>query len=251
MLESARLKLDRAKHHIGDLKAAFDAFVQTHSHTLAVGSDPNTGEITVELRFNEQIPTNISLILADAVHNLRTALDHAMWELMGLDGGTQDKHTTLPTGDTRQNYESRCNGIKTPRGDTKKFLVGLATYKGGAGGEIYAMHQLDNREKHTIITPLASLVRISRMKFVDPHGRVIADMADSSFGPGPDGRVRVARMGPGITVEFDQNAERTIEIFFRDVEGFRFKRIVPTLMHLADAVSDCLGQFETFVRTRK
>src|ERR1700730_11689190 len=98
------------------------------------------------------------MILADAIHNLRTSLDHATWELIRLDGGTQGRWTSFPTGSNQRDYEFSCNGIKTPRDDTKKFLVELATYKGGAGGKIYGLHLLDNAETHTIITPLAALV---------------------------------------------------------------------------------------------
>ena len=174
-----------------------------------------------------------------------------MWELIGIDGGTQDRWTTLPVGSNPRDYEAWCNGIKTPRGDTKKFLVNLGNYKSGAGDKIYSLHLLDNAEKHTIITPLAAVARIPSVKFIQPDGIPAITMNNCAFGLGPDGRARLASLGPGLTVEFDQDANPTIDIFFRDIEVFGFQPIVPTLMHLADAVSACLGQFETFVKRRK
>jgi hypothetical protein len=251
MLESAKLKLDRAKKHIGDLQATFDSFVQRSRHTFLSGSDSNTGEITVELSFNEQIPSDLSLIMADATHNLRTSLDHAMWELIGLDGGTQDRWTTLPTGSNRQNYEATCNGAKTPRHDTKRFLIELAVYKSGAGNDVYGLHLLDNEEKHTVITPIAGLAKIGKVRFVGPNGGTISTMTNNFLGLDANGRARIAGMGPGITVELDQDANPTIDVFFRDVEGGRLKSVAPTLMHLCDVVADCLQKFETFITTRK
>jgi hypothetical protein len=37
MFVSANLKLDRANHHIADLKATFNAFVNSNAHSLVLG----------------------------------------------------------------------------------------------------------------------------------------------------------------------------------------------------------------------
>jgi hypothetical protein len=251
MFESAKLKLDWAKRHVSDLQSAFDEFVRTHRYTTRIGNDPKTGEITIELLFNEQIPTTLSLVLGDAIHNLRTALDHAVWELIGLDGGTQDRSTSLPTASNQRDYEAACNGVKTPREDTKKFLIGLAAYKGGAGDELYSLHLLDNAEKHRTITPLAAIARVASAKFIGPSGGSAVTMKNCAFGLGTDGLARIARLGPGFTVEFEQDAKPTIDIFFRDTESLRLQPIVPTLSRLAEAVSNQLEEFKTFVATRQ
>jgi hypothetical protein len=108
MFESAKLKLDWSNKHIGDLKSALDLFRQTYPDAVRIDHDVDTGKVTVILYARHEVPTpgNLSLIIGDAIHNLRTVLDHAMWELIGLDGGTQDRRTFLPTGDSRQKYET-------------------------------------------------------------------------------------------------------------------------------------------------
>ena len=250
MFESAKLKVQRAKHHIVDLKIASNAFVESHPHTLSIGSDPNTGEMTVEVRFREQIPSRLSLILGDAIHNLRTALDHATWELIGIDGGTQDRWLAFPFGNNQRDYETTCNGIKTPRDDTKKFFIGLAAYLGGGRQEIYGLHLLDNADKHTVLTPTLGVTSIHQMKVVNPDGAVMATLTDNKFGMGPDGRARIMNLGRGLSVEFDQDADPTIEIFFGDVDMFEFQPVDQTVLRLADAVTDILGQFSEFVTNR-
>jgi hypothetical protein len=250
MFESAKLKLQRAKHHINDLQSTFDAFVQGHRYFFVFGGDPKTGKHTLELRFDEQIPRTFGLILADAIQNLRSTLDFAVWELIGLDGGTQDRWTTLPTGDRQTSYEASCKGIKTPRDDTKKFFIDLACYKGGAGGEIYNLHLLNNAEKHSIITPLVTVGKIPLLKIVRPDGRVAMTLKDGAFSLRPDGVALIAALGAGFGPEIDEEAKPTAEIVFRDFPPFQLKPILPTLMHLADAVGDCLGQFDLFVATR-
>jgi len=174
-----------------------------------------------------------------------------VWELIGLDGGTQDRSTSLPTASNQRDYEAACNGVKTPREDTKKFLIGLAAYKGGAGDELYSLHLLDNAEKHRTITPLAAIARVASAKFIGPSGGSAVTMKNCAFGLGTDGLARIARLGPGFTVEFEQDAKPTIDIFFRDTESLRLQPIVPTLSRLAEAVSNQLEEFKTFVATRQ
>src|SRR5262249_1514248 len=123
MFESAHLKLDRAKHHIRDLEAVFASSVRDHPDMISIEHDAATGIVTagiVDLNFQTTLP----LIIGDAIHNLRVSLDHAMWELIGLDGGTQDRRTAFPARRGRQAYEAACMGrdgtVKTPRDDTKQ-----------------------------------------------------------------------------------------------------------------------------------
>jgi hypothetical protein len=125
-----------------------------------------TGALTVEVHFHETIPTTFSLILGDAIHNLRTTLYHAAWELIGIDGGTQNRHLAFPTSGTQGDYEATCNGIKTSRDDTKKFLISLAAYPGGAGWKLYGLNRLDIADKHTFLTPIAGVARIWHLKVV-------------------------------------------------------------------------------------
>lgn len=248
MFESAKLKLERANHHISDLRAFFDAFINSNPHTLRISSDPN-GYTTIEMRFRDPITPTIPLVIGDAIHNLRAALDHATWELVGSDGGTQDRFLSFPMGQTQRDYEASCKGIKTPRQDTKDFFIRCSAYKGGGGDVLYALHLLDNVDKHTMLTPLAGASRVS-LKAISADGSSIVQLTDCAVMMGVDGRSRL-RVHAGWRVELDQKTNPTIEIFFRDVEGLGVKSIIPALMHFSNAVADCLRQFQTFVLTRE
>jgi hypothetical protein len=153
MFNGARLKIGRANQHIADLETAFHTFVKDNPHTIRSSGDPKTGRTIVRVHFDQPIPDTLALIIGDAIHNLRAALDHATWELIGLDGGTQDRYLKFPTGDNRINYEASCKGLKTPREDTKKFFIALAVYKGGAGNILYTLNLLDNADKPTVSAP--------------------------------------------------------------------------------------------------
>ena len=115
MFDSALLKVERAKGHIADLQSTFETFVQAHRNPLRINRDPETGAMSAEVHFGDPIPSSLALILGDAVHNLRTALDHATWELFGLYSGAQDKTTQFPVSKERQAYEATCNKMEKIR----------------------------------------------------------------------------------------------------------------------------------------
>jgi hypothetical protein len=252
MFDSADLKVKRAQKHIDDLKCAFDRFIETHPHTFVFGNDTDTNTRSVEVRFGEAIPTEFSLILGDAIHNLRTALDHATWELIGIDGGTQDRQTAFPSRRTKIEYETACHGIKTPCDDTKKFLIALAAYEGGAGEILYALNRLDNADKHTVLTPVIGMARVGEIKVVQPNGETIMRMTNCRFSMGPDGRSRLVREpGNGYKVEIDQDSNVALDIFFGDIEFFKTLPLIETLMDLRYAVTNIIGQFKELVLARK
>ncbi|NKE72274.1 hypothetical protein [Candidatus Manganitrophus noduliformans] len=252
MFEGARLKIERGNQHIVDLRSTINAFLQRHPYTLSVRHNPNGNEITIEMNLREQAPSAIPLILGDSIHNLRTALDHATWELIGLDGGTQDRYTTFPTGAELPGYKGTCNGIKTPRSDTKEFLASFEAYKGGKGEILYALHCLDVEDKHIILTPTVNVSSIRRMTVIRPDGIVALTVTNQMCGMDKIGRSRIMTLGivPGSTIEFNPDTDSTVDIFFGDIEFFKFQPIIPTIVQISNAVSHAIGQFDNFVKTR-
>ena len=68
------LKLDRAQEHLHVFKSEIQAFVTSHPYAVAKRREGK--EEVWRLRFTSQIPAHISLVGADFVHNVRSALDH-------------------------------------------------------------------------------------------------------------------------------------------------------------------------------
>lgn len=125
-------------------------------------------------------PPTFALIIGDVVHNLRTALDHANWELRGQDGGKQDRYTKLPVGDDKTKFESQCHGIRTPRGDLPSFYIPFEFFNGGKGHNIFVLHDLDIIDKHMIL----SIVGTSLLFTPRSDGPVILEVKI----PGPSDR---------------------------------------------------------------
>jgi len=72
LLHGPLLKLDRAQHHIDDLKAQVDAFLAGKPFTLIIQMRSNPGKLALRVKRDRAIPESFSLIIGDAVHNLRS-----------------------------------------------------------------------------------------------------------------------------------------------------------------------------------
>jgi hypothetical protein len=252
MFENAKLKHSWAHEHIKNLQTAIGRFIQSNRHDISIKTDHDTGDISIAVSFSKPIPPMIALIIGDVIRNLKTALDYATWELIGLDGGGQHPQVYFPSGDTKRNYEATCNGIITPRADTREFFIGLRNHGEPNSGNIFlrGLHLLDRSEKHTIITPLAGATRIPHMKVINPDGVIIGESKNCSFLMEADGRTHI-KVGRGNTVQLNQQANTTIEIFLAKFPPLPGPQpAIHMIMFMANAVHDTLVKFEQFVTTR-
>ena len=78
MAESYDLKLDRADHHLKELKAEIRRFTKKHAYEAVpvAGSNRKTRTLRYKLRFTEQPSEMLPVIVGDIIHNIRSALDH-------------------------------------------------------------------------------------------------------------------------------------------------------------------------------
>src|SRR6266850_2234417 len=75
-------KVDRAKHHIGELEAACREFLDLRPYVVAVKRDADTRRLIYYIESTRSVPLTISTILGDVLNNLRSALDHLAYQLV-------------------------------------------------------------------------------------------------------------------------------------------------------------------------
>jgi hypothetical protein len=85
-LSGPRSKLRRAYKHIGEVEQIIEAFINSKPHRLVCEvqmDSPYQAFVKVRLRIAQEGPraTRLSNAVGDAVYDLRSALDHLVWEL--------------------------------------------------------------------------------------------------------------------------------------------------------------------------
>jgi hypothetical protein len=96
IFRGSRLKIERANKHIQELCSVVTAFFQTDPYRIDIENNPYRGLSQVRFQFTGALPSEVPLIIGDAVHNLRSALDLAVCHAISLGGGNPSKYTRFP-----------------------------------------------------------------------------------------------------------------------------------------------------------
>ena len=81
LLDSARSKLARAETNLEAIYLSVQGFLDDNPYTFSRDYTPNGRQYTVFAHARAQPPVAISLLIGEFAHNLRSALDHALYEL--------------------------------------------------------------------------------------------------------------------------------------------------------------------------
>jgi len=174
LFSESRLKVDRAKKHIADIKVAIQELQD--SYTSVVEHNPKTGVVSLKYySFQDaRLVGEMALIFGDAIHNLRTSLDYAWVAAMRqINPATVDRHTKFPFRETLQDLDAALTGrnidVAAPR-----LFDGMRTdikpYRGG-NDSLCRLHDLDIADKHLLLTPVVSYSSISDGTVEDETGR--------------------------------------------------------------------------------
>lgn len=117
-LDGPIAKLDRARVHFDALNESIEAYRGSKTHdVITTKIDPQTGEQVANLLILED-PKNPEwgLVLGDMVHNLRSALDHLVWQLVILNGEKPRRQNQFPIVGTKAEYwEVQANHTESSR----------------------------------------------------------------------------------------------------------------------------------------
>lgn len=192
MFRTARLKLDRAGQLIAKYDDDLNAFSRDYIRPHAEGkSNPIFWSVVMRRPF----PDELMLTVGDALHNMRSALDHMVWEMVHRDLEKRKRHICnrikFPCHDiSRDEFEMQIDrstlGYEEPEGrDFKKrqppfmdrgtatFIKMCEPYPGGAGAWLYDLHRLDIEDKHASIPTTIASIHVPSMVAEWPPGDAI------------------------------------------------------------------------------
>lgn len=248
LFESARLKIERADHHIADLERQFLALLEDNSYGLRIEFNPETGQNDIRIRFLRPVPAKpLALIIGDAIHNLRTALDHMTWEMVGRDGGKQHRQLRFPSHHDRASFEGACNGIETPSQAIRDALKATEAFPSGKGYVLYSLHALDNADKHTVLMPTFRVLRIPNHSILNPDGTTHSERGEHLWASSDTGSFFIPQRDPlpaGATIQIDQNAKPAIGIFFGGIDSVPMQPVLPLLGRLRHATANAIDIVE-------
>jgi hypothetical protein len=169
-LLSPRLKLERAQEHIEAFHGELSAYMKRHPHRLSTKRQ-NDGWEVVSIEIVRPMPERIPLIAGDAVHCLRSALDHIVY---AIGKGAKKRSGYWPICIAEDDYllprgkppcerpGMRDEGLAAVPEGLRTIIDEAQPYHGGDRAEehVFAvLNRLDNADKHRIVQTALAVVR--------------------------------------------------------------------------------------------
>lgn len=245
LFHSAKLKIERADHHIKELARLVNSFSHPNRYRLIVKPDPKTAVPMLKFEMLSKGIDDIPLIVGDAVHNLRTALDHLVCELVTRAGKDLTNDTRFAFWQTRKEAVTAINGIVqgVSLDVITSFLEYVQPYKGG-NWPLLVLHALDIADKHRLIVSLFTFVGVHFT--AEQKGQHLPTIG---FSITRREKSYVIQLHPNAQVE--RNANLMLQILFDEVEGLENQPVIPTLHYLREIVSSVVQEIEKAVLASK
>lgn len=154
-LDGADLRIERAKHHLAELNTLESAYRLAHEKDLVIDFDSSAKITSVRLKEEAKlIPPIFSVILGEAVYNLRAALDYLVFELVRLDWERTQNRAKFLIEDSSASFWGKVNGRNKPLQGLSDRHLGmiedLQPYKRHEWLKL--LREISNLDKHRELT---------------------------------------------------------------------------------------------------
>lgn len=178
IFKTARLKIKRADEHIAEADRIITGFRSPQLQIVTHEIDPQTGNQSLHYNLKSSVTfDDLALVIGDAVHNLKTAIDHGWHILLSAFAPAlaRSKHSKFPVeSTTKQQLENRLRGVEMDTINLALFrfvVEDLRPYGEGGNGAICTIHDLDIRDKHKLLLPLARVTAVVGAVLEDEAGK--------------------------------------------------------------------------------
>jgi len=146
-------------HFVEELEVEVGSFLAASPFELLAAEDASTGDLVYRVKIRQQPPVSWSLLIADAIHNARCALDQLAWRLVETDGGKPGDGTYFPIADAEVGYGGKLrSGLAGAKPETRASVKALQPWKGG-DDDLWRLHRLDIIDKHRLLIPVGAALR--------------------------------------------------------------------------------------------
>jgi len=173
-VNSVRLKIKRANKHIADVEDLIRRVPDAFKSTIEV--DAKTGNKFIKHAIPNMVALQLDMavVIGDAVHNLKTALDFGWCRTAHRFKVPIDSFSKFPVRETAKELASALQG-RNVHTISPKLYKGIVTdvqpYEGG-NEDIWAVHRLDIIDKHQLLIPLFDITAVTDIAVEDEQGKI-------------------------------------------------------------------------------
>ena len=163
-------KTERAKAQIDDLNARIRAFFRPRPYEMVFDINEKDEQVW-SFRLTTKISIELSVVIGEILHNLRSPLDQMLCAV-ALQHGLSEDYVQFPSGVSIDKFKARLKdqkklGIPT---DALAIVEAAKPYKGG-NDLLHALMELNRRDKHRVgIVPINLPAQMSFSQIVFMEG---------------------------------------------------------------------------------
>ena len=167
-LTGIRAKLRRAKEHQNTLKTEFSIWVEQHANTRRFQIRRDSSWYVVTGEPFPQLDIRFCIIAGDLVHNLRSALDHLVWQLVIRDGQEPSRRNEFPICYSQKRFR---DDVKFRKNKPKlSVLYGIMV-----DGDAWTI--IEKAQPYVSLLPEENLIGlIGRLSSLDKHRTLYVQM---------------------------------------------------------------------------
>jgi hypothetical protein len=244
----SRLKVKRAYKHISDIDSLLQSFINSDFYDLSVQKDAHTGENLLYAAVKVSLPAEeCALILGDALHNLRSALDFLYYESVLLCHGTPTNWTRFPIANSRDKLVVTVDAALEKKQITRlvRYLL-LEVVKPYQAGNValWTLHHLDMTDKHELLIPVLKLMIVNQVSLEDEQNRPLDNLPRQFLFS--ENSMSWLKGTKGTKVQVKSKGHAAIDVLLAKDSLKKIQPVVPTLHWIAKEVNKTIELFESF-----
>lgn len=252
LTHSAYLKIDRATEHINEINKILR---ENPPFSYVVQTNIQARECAALVKRNKPLIERIACISGDAIHNLRTALDHVYWSIVSpcVSDVKARKNIQFPHSKTWAGLNEAVSNRMAQKvsADFFKVLINLKPYSEKGGNKLLSLiHTLDVEDKHRLLIPTGDYKQItSEIMFANgftdfPAGLTISggqNMIDAHW---PFNTIDPSNIGTAICGDsvFEKEINVPVDVVFTVRELDFNGPVVPTFYKLIDVTKETIAE---------
>ena len=268
---SSKRSISRARKHIDDLEMGIASFNEDGCAITIIEEPYDSGaKYVVKARAIKKIPDELESIAADAIYNLRSSLDQAIFSVATVAkkaGGTgislSSNHWSMPIDSDERKADKRIDKLCKPAGFPSKIGDDIRHFEPYFTGFVensllFGLNKAANINKHRFLTPTD--IRFGRFELHYVSGPKIQPSEIIVIGQGqfdlttfpvlgddtataPVGQNEIGFYAASSVNRREYEIKSTIDIMFSNIRGLQRRSCVYQLRAVADLCDAVVQRF--------
>jgi hypothetical protein len=261
-LDGIRAKLARAEEHILTLDREAQSFLRSNPPPYEITGEhrDDAREYAYVVRRVANVPPRFAVIAGDAIHNMRSTLDHLTYALVVCNGGTPTTQTQFPVCSSEEKFrEALARGrIKGVSGRVEKKIKSLQPFNNDTSDDtvLAVLNDFSIVDKHRLPVVTATAVQLGHQIVFRDAPRYEGAKRNVTVIAMPDHTKQpwaLTKVGEALfSLRFEEPAphvvadiEFSVQVAFERAGRVRYLPAVDALRLMLGATREAIKRFET------